>query len=215
MAENPDTSKAWPYWILRFMVKDDDEALEDLVWSVGGSPPYGGISYEEAAAVYQLIEDFRGKGLASPVRYKAVRKFIKGHAERERALDLFECYDKIVSASETYPREVAARGLDIARSIGEPAAIGLFKLFHAQVLTREDHNGEAAALTVEALDDLLVASQKDPGCSHRVEQAAQNAVTLTALAGDMAKAIELLESLSEVLPTQTVAELRRWISAQS
>ncbi len=80
MPKNTDSSKAWPYWMLRYMMKDDEQAFEDLVWSVGGSPPYGGISYEEAKVVYHLIEDYRGKGMASPARYKAVRKFVTGSA---------------------------------------------------------------------------------------------------------------------------------------
>ena len=74
---------------------------------------------------------------------------------------------------------------------------------------------EAAKLTLEALGDLLTAAEKDPACSHRVAQAAQNAVTLTAMAGDKPRAAELLDSLSEVLPAQIVGQLRRWLAQQS
>jgi hypothetical protein len=41
------------------------------VWSVGGSPPWG-VSYDEAAAVYELIEDYQGIDTASSESYTAV-----------------------------------------------------------------------------------------------------------------------------------------------
>jgi hypothetical protein len=81
-----DSSKPWPYWMLRAMMSDDKQGFSDLVWSVFGSPPYGGISYEEAGAVYDLIEDFRGSGMASGARYDAVRSVLREHPERERVL---------------------------------------------------------------------------------------------------------------------------------
>jgi len=201
--------------LLRFMMQDDPQTFWDLVWSVGGSPPYGGVSFEEAEAVYHLIEDFRGSGMAPPARYEAVREVIKGHPERELALDLFHCYDEIVSASETYAREIADKGLAIAESISQPAAVGLFKLFQAGVSTREGKYRDAAALTLEALEVLRSAAENDPACNHRVEQAAQNAVTLTALAGDKAKATQVLDDLAEVLGAHATLQLRHWIARQA
>ena len=54
------TTIPWHIWLLRYMATDDESAFEDLIWSVGGSPPYGDISYEEAGAVYDLLQEFRG-----------------------------------------------------------------------------------------------------------------------------------------------------------
>lgn len=214
MTANPDTSKAWPHFMLRYMMQADEESFNDLIWSVGGSPPYGGVSYEEAGAVYELIEDYRGKGEASPERFDAVRQFINGHTERERVLGLFQCYDRIVSASDSYSQDVVDEGLAIARSTGDPATIGLFSLFHAGILSREGHNAAAADLTLEALDALLMAAEDNPASRTRVEQAAQNAVALTAMGGDLPKARHLLDSLSEVMPAEAATRLRRWIAAQ-
>ena len=208
------TSKPWPYWMLRFMIQDDSDSFEDLIWSVGGSPPYGGIAYEEAAAVYELLEDFHGAGTAAADKYEAVHKFVKGNVDRSRMLDLFRCYDEIVSVPDAYSRETADRGLAIATKIGDPGAIGLFKLFQAGIHIREGNNGKAASGTVEALGSLLEAAEKDPTSAHRVEQAAQNAVTLTALAGKKARAMELLDELSEVLPSTTTVKLRAWLDQQ-
>jgi len=214
MTANPDTSQAWPHYMLRYMLQDDADTMEDLIWSVGGSPPYGGVSYEEAAAVYELIEDFRGKGEASPERYKAVHKFVDGNPERRRVLDLFQCYDRIVSASDSYSKDVVAEGLAIAQAMGDRGAVGLFTMFDAGIEAREGRNGAAADLTLAALDSLLMAADENPASRNRVAQAAQNAVALTALAGDVPRAKELLDALSDVLPGQAATQLRGWIAAQ-
>jgi hypothetical protein len=214
MAMEPDTSKAWPHYLLRVMMQDDASTMEDLIWSVGGSPPYGGIPHEEAEAVFQLIEDYRGAGEAPPERYVAVRKVVRGHPERQQVLDLFECYDKIVSASDSYSQDAVDAGLAIAKSMEDPACIGLFMLFGAGIMSRERRNADAARVTLEALDLLLMAADENPAARRRVEQAAQNAVALTALAGDVPKASELLDTLADVLSAESATQLRRWIAAQ-
>ena len=170
------------------MVSEDEQAFSGLLWSAGGSPPFGGISYDEAKAVYELTESFLGKGMPSKPRYDIVRRHLRWHPKRERTLDLFHCYDEIVSESPNYSQEVAKNGLTIASSMQEPGAIGLFRLFEAQVLTREGRTADAAEPSVEALDDLLSAAEKEPACGHRVAQAGQNAVLLTAMAGDKPRA---------------------------
>ena len=65
----------WPNWILRYVGADAPDAMEDLVWSVGGSPPYGGVSYDEASEVYNLLEKFMGPGKAPKAAYDSVLKF--------------------------------------------------------------------------------------------------------------------------------------------
>ena len=211
----PDTSKPWPWFMLRYMMQDDEDSMDALLWSVGGSPPYGGISYEEAAAVYELIEDFRGSGEASEESYDEVRAHLRDNPEREQVLDLFRCYDRIVSHSDSYSADVVDEGLALAQSIGDPASVALFKLFHAGIMAREGQNAEAANFTLEALDSLLTAAEDNPASRKRVEQAAQNAVALTALAGDVPRARELFEMLSEVLPAQARDQIGRWLAAQS
>src|SRR5262245_47491464 len=101
LPDNPSNTP-WPYWMLRYIATDDEKAFWDLVWSVGGSPPYGGVSYEEAKAVYDLLEDYRGPGEASPSSYTAVKKFAKGNQERLDALEAFSINDKITSASDSF-----------------------------------------------------------------------------------------------------------------
>jgi hypothetical protein len=129
-------------------------------------------------------------------------------------LDLFECYDKIVSASDSYSQDAVDAGLAIAKSMEDPACIGLFMLFDAGIMSRERRNADAARVTLEALDLLLMAADENPAARRRVEQAAQNAVALTALAGDVPKASELLDTLADVLSAESATQLRRWIAAQ-
>jgi hypothetical protein len=38
-AQPDDTALPWPYWMLRCVGSDDEQALTDLVWSVGRSAP--------------------------------------------------------------------------------------------------------------------------------------------------------------------------------
>ena len=62
------TALPGPHWMLRYIGTDDKDALNDLVWSAGGAPPYSGISHNEASAVFDLIEDYMGAGQASAGR---------------------------------------------------------------------------------------------------------------------------------------------------
>jgi hypothetical protein len=209
-----ESTEAWPRWMLRYMLRDGEQEFWDLITSVGGSPPWGGISHEEAGAIYHLAEDFRGKGMSSPGLYAAARKLLAAHPDRKRMLDLFECHDRIVSDSENYGLEVVREGLRIAKAMKDAAAIGLFTLYEAGVSSRKGDNAKAARLSLKGLDLLLEAVESEPAAGHRVAQAAQNAIALTAMSGDVARAKSLLEDLSEVLPAAAVPQLRNWVAAQ-
>jgi hypothetical protein len=214
MPDNDAPSKAWPYWLLRHMLLDDEQSFWDLIWSVGGSPPYGGVSWKEAEAVYKLVESYRGRGTADRSYYAAVRNLIKGNRERERMLDLFECYDEIVSNSETYSLDLANKGLSIAKAMGDTAAIGLFTLLQAGVYTRNGELAKGAELSMDGLQSLLESAANDPAAGKRVAQAAQNVVSLTALSGNREKAASLLNDLSELIPADAVSQLRHSLSAR-
>jgi hypothetical protein len=208
------TSLAWPYWMVRYMLMDDEESFTELLWSVGGSPPYGGISYEEAEAVYELIEDFRGAGAAAPTSYAAVHAFLGDAPERARVLELFRCYDDIVSASEAYSADRVADGLSIALTLDVPSAVALFILFQAGIAERDGDDAAAAKLTLEALVLLLQSAEHDNRGAKRIAQAAQNAVALTARSGDIARATALLDGLVEVIPPDAAIDMRRWLAQQ-
>lgn len=209
-----DQDRPWPHWLLRHMVIDDEDSFESLVWSVGGSPPYGGIPWDEASAIYHLLESFHGEGTASEEKYAIAREQLMQHADRAQVLELFRAYDEIVSNSETYAMSAADAGLKLARQVGDPGAIGLFKLYRAGAMSRIGDHRAAAAATVDALDDLLAATEADPSCEKRLAQAAQNAVVMTSLGGDTQRAAGLLADLSDVLPPPVVTQLQTWLAAQ-
>ena len=96
----------WPDWVLRFIAADNEESFMDAIWSVGGSPPYGGVSYEEAAAVYYLLEDYRGPGMAGEKLYEDVRGFIRRDPYRQAVLDIFYVNDQEVGrvTDDTFSR---------------------------------------------------------------------------------------------------------------
>src|SRR5213596_1439490 len=98
------TTLPWPYWMLRYVGSDAPQALEDLIWSVGGSPPYGGVSDDEASAVYDLLEDYRGPGAAEAASYTRVQSFIGSQSDSAIALEIFRCVDQIQSAADSYER---------------------------------------------------------------------------------------------------------------
>ena len=204
MTAPPDNPSAlpWPYWMQRYIATDDEQAFWDLVWSVGGSPPYGGVSYEEAKAVYDLLEDYRGAGEASPASYAAVKMFAKGHQERLDALEAFKINDEITSAPESFGADVAARGSRLAAKIGHKGLKCVFLAYEAQVTHRNGDVGRARDLTIDALKLGLLLAAEDAAYGKRVAQLAQNAIALMAMSGDRAGALHLQTQLADLLDPQ-------------
>ena len=213
MSEVVDTARPWPHWMLDHMLRDDEATLQALLASVARSPPDGGIAPDEAGAVRELVEAYRGAGRAPEACYDAVRPFLRRQPERLRMLELFRCYDAIASRPDGYPLSAADEGLAIAQAMREPAAVGLFQLFQAGVSIRAGAHEDAAQRSLEALEMLLQAASARPACAPRIRAAARNAVLLTARGGDAAAAVTLLSHLSEALPAELLAELHGWLAA--
>lgn len=197
--ERDPTKVAWPYWMRRFIATDDENAFMDLVWSVGGSPPYGGVSYDEAKAVYELLEDYRGPGTASKTSYARVAQYAKGDPQRADALEAFRINDEITSGPDSFETDVVARGSRLAAKLGDNGLRCLFLAYDAQLAHRGGDLARARDLTLEALKLVLPVAAEDTAYAKRVAQLAQNAVSLTALAGDRAGALRLQQKLAEVL----------------
>lgn len=199
MSKEERTSRPWPFWLLRYIVADDPESFEDLIWSVGGSPPYGGVSYDEAAAVYELIEDYRGPGEASEASYAKVEAFIGDRPERLRALQAFRANDEITSSPDSYSMDPVRQGAEIAEALDHAGLRAVFQAYEAGLLIREGDEQGARRLTLDALKQLLPLAAEDAAYAKRVAQLAQNAVALTARTGDLDTARKLQEQLADVL----------------
>ncbi len=193
------TAIAWPAWMLRYIATDDEGAFWDLVWSVGGSPPYGGVSYDEAKAVYDLLEDYRGPGQAAPTSYERVAAFAGNDPMRRRALDAFRINDTITSAPESFTEEAVILGTRVAEDLDHDGLRCLFKAYAAQIAHQHGNAAAARDLTIEALKVGLPVAAKDPAYARRIAQCAQNAVSFTALAGDRDAAIRLQAQLADII----------------
>ena len=203
------TTTPWPYWMLRYVATDDAGALDDLIWSVGGSPPYGGVSYEEAAAVYELLEDYRGAGAASDGSYAAVLAFLEAGSEPAVTVEVFRCADTIQSDPENYGLDPVERGLQLSRQLGHNGAEASFLLFQAGWYIRQRDDVSARDLTRQALEIFLELAEADEAYATRVGQSAANSVSLMARAGDVDGARNLLASLADVMDADLAEQLRQ------
>ncbi|MGW8369710.1 MAG: hypothetical protein ACWGPN_13675 [Gammaproteobacteria bacterium] len=171
----------------------------DLIWSVGGSPPYGDVPYDEAAAVYELVEDYRGPGMASPACYQAVESFCADDEERANALEAFRINDQITSDPDGFTADAVAAGAELAEKADYDGLRCLFMLYEAEILMRQQDIEAARDKTLAALRLGLQLASDDDAYATRVAQAAQNAISLTQLSGDTEGAERLREQLSGVL----------------
>ena len=123
------TDTPWPVWMLRFIATDAPSALDDLTWSVGGSPPYGGVSYDEASAVYDFLEQYRGPGMAPQSAYDAVLRLAGDKPDAVDVLDIFRCYDEVTSSPDSFAAEPVERGLELCRKVNHTGAQATFLAF--------------------------------------------------------------------------------------
>jgi hypothetical protein len=209
------TSLPWPYWMLRYVGSDDREALNAVVWSVGGSPPWGGVSYEEAAAVYELLEDYRGAGAAADASYAAVLAVLEPGSEAGLTVEVFRCADEIHSDPEGFGRGPVRRGLELSQRLGDMGAEASFLSFEAGWHTRQGDDESARGLTRKALDMFLELAEADEAYARRVHQSATNAVSLTARTGDLDGARRLLDDLADVIDPDVAEQLRRALASAS
>ena len=193
------TTIPWPHWMLRAVATGDDQAMWDLIWSVGGSPPYGGVPYDEGKAVYDLCENYRGPGMAPEATYARVGEFCGDDVERQNALEAFRSNDQITSNPDTFSAASVAAGSELAERADHDGLRCLFQLYEAQVALRTNDTGRALESTMTALRKSLELASNDEAYSMRVAQAAQNAVSLTHLSGDTEGAQRLREQLSGVM----------------
>ena len=198
------TAIAWPHWMLRAVATGDEQAMWDLIWSVGGSPPYGGVSYDEAKAVYDLCEAYRGPGMAAESVYDRVRQHCTADDKRKSALDAFHANDRITSDPTEFSAAAVEDGSAIAKRIEHEGLRSLFLLYAADIALREDDKPKALEATLSALRKLLELAAEDDAYAMRVAQAAQNAVSITHLNGDTEGAERLRTQLSGVLDSSLI-----------
>jgi hypothetical protein len=193
-----ETEIPWPDWVLRSIASDDQEAFLDAIWSVGGSPPYGGVSYEEAEAVHNLLEDYRGPGMANRKIYDAVRRFIQKDPYRQSVLDLFYINDQITSNPDSYTAQMVSQGLALSENINHDGMRGTFLCYQSGLAYRNGDLTTAMETNMNALQLFLQLADKDPVYAKRAAQCAQNAVSFMQASGNTEGSRQLYEKLAPI-----------------
>jgi hypothetical protein len=194
-----NTEIAWPEWVLRYIASDDKDAYSDAIWSVGGSPPWGGVSYEEAEAIYHLLEDYLGPGTAKTRFYNAARARLKNSPDRQAVLELFLINDQITSNPDSYGADVVARGMALCKQVKHDGVLGTFLCYQSGLAYRSSNLSEAMQTNWQALEIFLRLADEDPVYAKRAAQCSQNAVSYLALSGDQEAALRLRDKLAPVL----------------
>jgi tetratricopeptide (TPR) repeat protein len=202
----------WPFWLVRYIASDSKEAFNDLIWSVGGSPPYGGVAYDEASAVYELLEDYLGEGKASEGSYAKVEKFIINKPVEMKAMEAFRIYDKVVSNSENYTLKDLRIGNEDAVDVVDQPLTAYFNLLKAGVYYREGDPVNAYQFAIKAVDPLLTFQQNDAVYLDRLAAALTNSAVFANLNGDMAEARRCAFELKKIGRSQMLMNFQHLLS---
>ncbi len=212
MSQKTDkTLFAWPYWLLRYIASGDDEAFNDIVWSVGGSRPYGDTSYEEASAVYDLLQDYIGQGMASESSYEAVGRYIKDKPERLDALEAFHCHDRIASSPTSYSEQNVVSGIRLGEKIGHKGVWAYFITIQSQLLYKSGEIAQALELINVAIQIYVSFAMNETVYTKRLISVANSLIYFTAIEGDFTLARILLTQFSKMYYTGLLDELRNML----
>ena len=175
----------WPYWLTRAILANGEQAWMDAVWSVGGSPPYGGVSYEEGAAVYELLEAYRGPGMASSGAYDAVAAHLGGDPAGVLALEVFRLHDAIASRDSPHAtREEIDAGRALAEDLRDPPALLYFELLDGDLAIQEERITDAKERFVACAGGLHALAMEDPIYVPRLADVMVNVASLSVSDGD-------------------------------
>lgn len=213
MTTDDQTSVPWPQWMLRYIGANNEEAFTDLMWSVGGSPPYGGVTYDEGAAVYRLLESHTGAGEASPAAFAEVRSLAAGRQGALAALDAFECYDAIVTAPDSIAPALTDRALELADNIGHDGARAGLLVLAGQARMQQSDLVESTHLFQDALALFAMLAERDGAYEERLRMTAQNAISMTANAGDLGTARSLFSQVGNLIPEPNRSAIRSALGA--
>jgi len=180
---------AWPHWMRRHIAVGSEQTYQDLIWSVGGSPAYGGVGWKEAEAVYKLLEEgYRGPGTADESLYGSLLGFVGKDREKTLTLQAFRLHDRIASAPESFSQADVECGATIARELNDDGLIAYFELLGAQLAHRDGDIGRAKQLTVDSFTRLSRLALGDDAYVTALGKASINGVSFAVMDGDFATA---------------------------
>jgi hypothetical protein len=181
----------------------------DAVWSVGGSPPYGGVSYEEALAVYELLEAYRGPGMAPKSAYDAVAAHLGGNPAAVLALEIFRLHDAIASRDSPHAtREEIDAGRALAEDLRDPCATLYFELLEGDLAIQEERITDAKERFTACAGGLYALAMKDPVYVPRLADVMVNVASLSVRDGDFDTARTAATALHVLGQTDRLGELK-------
>jgi len=184
-AESDLTVLPWPFWLLRYVAANSEQAMWDAIWSVGGSPPYGGVGWEEASAVYNLLEQYRGPGRAPDDAYAAVERHLAGRPNDVLALEVFRIHDHIASDPTNVGSEDVEAGLDLAQRLDHMGLMCYFAMLQSQRAYEHQDIGAAKEISLQVLPVLMTLFADDPVYGLQLAKTAQSAASFAVMDGDV------------------------------
>lgn len=207
MADQP--APPWPYWLTRAILASGEDAWMDAVWSVGGSPPSGGVSYDEGAAVYELLEAYRGPGMASSSSYDAVAAHLGGDPAAVLALEIFRLHDVIASRDSPHAtREEIDAGIALAEDLRDPRAMLYFELLDGDLAIQEERLTDAKERFIACAGALQALVVEDPVYVPRLADVMLNVTSLSVLDGDFVTARSTAAVLQMLGQADRLGELK-------
>ena len=204
-----DQSLPWPYWLTRAILANGEEAWMDAVWSVGGSPPYGGVSYDEAAAVYALLEAYLGPGMAPSSAYDAVATQLGGAPDSVLALEIFRLHDEIASREVAHAtRDEIDAGKALAQDLRDPRAALYFELLDGDLAVREERITDARDRFIACAGTLNAMAVEDPVYIPRLVDVMVNVASLSVRDGDFEVARTMATALQVLGQADRLGELQ-------
>jgi hypothetical protein len=201
--------------MLRYVAANDRAAFNDLVWSVGGSPPYGKVGYDEAERIYKLLELFSGPGVAPGAAYDDIAALLGGRPDAVMALEVFRIHDRVASNPSGFARADVDAGLAIAQELEHAGLTGYFLLLRAQLAHGSGDIDEAKRDTLEALPLLVRLVAEDRVYLEQARKAAQNGASFSAMEGDFANARIAAEILNALGAGERLGPLREKLLGRS
>ncbi len=179
----------WPHWMRRHIAVGREQTYHDLISSVGGSPPYGGVGRKEAEAVFKLLEEgYRGPRAADDALYSALQICIGKNREKALTLQAFRLHDRIASAPDNFTTADVEAGAVVARELSDAGLIAYFALLAAQLAHREGDMARAKQLTLESFTHLSKLTLTDTAYTEPLGKASINGVSFAVMDGDFAAA---------------------------
>jgi tetratricopeptide (TPR) repeat protein len=188
---------AWPYWMLRYVAANGDEALSDLIASVTAAPPFGQVRASEASAIRKVIEAHQYQDVIPDHLFEQAVKLIRNSDEKSSALDAFRLHDRIASSPNNFSPADAADGVVLAEHLGHDGLRARFLAIQAEAAHKAGNVRDALRLSINAFDLFRTLAAGDAAYQSNWLKTGQNTAAFCLMEGDFEKARRICDELGE------------------